>query len=81
MKTNVVPLPVATHDERGAGTEVSWPLLHTLPTPHCSENSLAEFGSASVGQKGAEGCGASADGNHLFEHKHSDNPLHHFFCE
>lgn len=39
MKTNAVPVPVATHDEREAGTEVSWPSLHTLPTPQCSENS------------------------------------------
>ena len=40
MKTNVVPVPVPveTHDERKADTEVSWPPFHTLPTPHCSEN-------------------------------------------
>lgn len=39
MKTNVVSVPVATHDEREAGTGVSWLPLHILPTPHCSENS------------------------------------------
>ncbi len=34
MKTNVVSVPVATHDERKVGTEVSWPPLHALPTAH-----------------------------------------------